>query len=364
VKVLLVVPLPPPVTGHSLASQVLLDGLTRVHDTTVVDLSVGSLNDGRVTMRRLYEVVKVVRRVWHAQRSADAIYFTISESKAGNLKDVLIYLACAGRLRRLFVHLHGGTIGRELFDRHPWWRAMNAIFIARVGGVIISGKAHLDIFSGMIPRERIHMVPNGAQEELFVPEEDVEAKFADISPLRVLYLSTMAVDKGYRDLADAWFQLSPATRDRVHIDFAGRFETETDQRQFEARIAGVKGIRYHGLVSPEEKRRLLKQAHVFCLPTRMFEGQPISILEAYASGCAVLTTAQRGILDVFADTVNGFEVAVAAPDSIATALSRLPTERERLREIAIGNRRSAGERYRTSTYITAIRHILEVGAAS
>jgi glycosyltransferase involved in cell wall biosynthesis len=360
-KILLIVPLPPPVTGHSLASEVLMNGLAGVHEAAVVNLSVGSLNDGRITVRRIREIGKVLLNVWRKKRSADAIYFTISESRAGNLKDLFVFLVCADRLGRLFVHLHGGTIGRELFDRHPGWRKINASFIKRLGGVIISGPAHLDIFSGMIDRERIHIVPNSAEDELFVTEQEVLDKFSDTRPLRVLYLSSMTVEKGCLDLADAWFRLGPDVRRQIQLDFAGRFESDADRRSFESRIAEVDGIRYHGLVDPEKKRRLFKEAHVFCLPTRMFEGQPISILEAYASGSVVLTTGQRGILDVFRDGVNGFQVVAGSAESIAAALSRLPADVGRLGQMAVANRRTAGERYRTSTYTAALTRILEAG---
>ena len=361
-KVLLIAPFPPPVTGHSLASQVLLSGLAGVHESAVVNLSVGSLHDGRITARRIREVGKVLLNVWRQKRWAYAIYFTISESRAGNLKDLLIYLACAGRLGRMFVHLHGGTIGRELFERYPAWRRINGVFIRRLAGVIISGPAHLEIFTGMIDRERIHMVPNCAEDELFVAEEDVLNKFSETSPLRVLYLSSMSPEKGYLDLAEAWFRFSPEQRREIQLGFAGRFESDAHRRSFEARIAGAPGIRYHGLVTPQEKCRLFKQAHVFCLPTQMFEGQPISILEAYAAGCVVMTTVQRGSLDVFTDGVNGFELVAGSVESIAATLSRLPNAVERLEQMAVSNRRMAGERYRTTTYTAALTRILELAA--
>jgi glycosyltransferase involved in cell wall biosynthesis len=363
-RILLIVPLPPPVTGHSLASQVLLDGLTGVHETAVVNLSVGSLNDGRVTARRIREVVRVLLKVWRLKRATDAIYFTISESRAGNLKDLFVYAICAGRLGRVFVHLHGGTIGRELFDRHPIWRKINAAFIKHLGGVIISGPAHLDIFRGMIARERIHMVPNSAEDELFVTDTEVRDKFSNARPLRVLYLSSMTIEKGYRDLVDAWFLLESVQRRQIQLDFAGRFDSDAARRAFEARIAGVEGIRYHGLVDSQEKRRLFKQAHVFCLPTRMFEGQPISILEAYASGCIVVTTGQGGIHDVFTDGVNGFEVAPGSDESIAASLATLPADVDRLARMAVANRQTAGSRYRTTIYTAALTRILEAETAS
>jgi len=358
-KILCIVPLPPPVTGHSLASQTLVDALSRVHETAIVNLSVGSLNDGRITLRRIREVGKVLLAVWRRKRWADAIYFTISESRAGNLKDLLIYFICVGRLRRLFVHLHGGTIGRELFDRHPGWRRINSSFIRRLGGVIISGPAHLHIFAGMIDRRRVHIVANSAQDELFVSEEHILEKFADAKPLRVLYISGMTPEKGYRDLAEAWLGPARGLRGRIQLDFAGKFDVEADRAGFVKMITGVDGVRYHGLVDAEQKRCLLAQAHVFCLPTRMFEGQPISILEAYASGCVVLTTGQAGIRDVFGDGVNGFEIQERSPESIAVTLAKILDDVDGLRQIALGNRRTAGERYRADRFSAALTKILE-----
>ena len=363
-KILLIVPLPPPVTGHSLASQTLLDGLKPVHETAVVNLSVGSLNDGRITVMRIREVGKVLAAVWRKRRWADAIYFTISESRAGNLKDLFVYLLCAGRLRRLFIHLHGGTIGRELFDRSAAWRQINHAFIKRLGGVIISGPSHLNIFSRMIDRQRIHIVPNSAEDGMFVSEPGILDKFANASPLKVLYLSAMTPEKGYLDLVEAWFRLDGDLRRRIQLDFAGKFDVEADRAAFLRRIDGAEGVRYHGLVSPEHKRCLFAQAHLFCLPTRMFEGQPISILEAYAAGCAVLTTGQRGILDVFTDGVNGFVVLARSPASIAAVLSSVVDDVDRVRQMAVANRRNAEDRYRARMFTAALTRILEAGTAS
>ena len=358
-KVLAIVPLPPPITGHSLLSQLLVDSLRELHETEAINLSIGSLHDGRLTTRRVREVGRVLAGVWRKRRWADAAYLTISESRAGNLKDLFIYLICAGRLRRLFIHLHGGTIGRELFDRFPFWRTVNAWFIRRLGGVIISGPAHREIFEGMVNRDRVHVVPNCAADDMFVPETRTEQKFSDTQPLRVLYLSAMTVEKGYLDLVEAWRMLDDDVRHRIHLDLAGRFESDAERAAFESRIAGTPGIRYHGLVSGDEKRRLFADAHIFCLPSRMFEGQPISVLEAYASGCVVMSTGQRGTRDVFADAVNGFEVEAGSAGSIAAALRLAVDSAGSLRVMAIANRRTAGERYRTTTFTTAVRRILE-----
>jgi glycosyltransferase involved in cell wall biosynthesis len=171
----------------------------------------------------------------------------------------------------------------------------------------------------------------------------------------------MTPPKGYLDLVDAWLGLDPGVRRRIQLDLAGRFDVEADRVAFLRRIDGVEGVRYHGFVDPEHRRCLFAQAHVFCLPTRMFEGQPISILEAYAAGCVVLTTGQRGIRDVFTDGLNGFEVIEGSAASLAAGLTRTLADLEGLRQMAVANRRTAAERYRPAMFTGALTRILETG---
>lgn len=362
-KMLFIAPLPPPITGHSMAAKVLLDHLATSHDMVTVDLSVGSANDGSLSWRRIREVGKVLGAVWRGRRGADAIYLTISESVFGNLKDLCIYALCALQLSRFYIHLHGGSIGKLLFDRHPLLRRLNALAIRRMGGVIISGPSHGHIFDSMIARDRIHIVPNFAHGELFVDEGVVVTKFSHADPLRVLYISGMTAGKGYRDLADAYLGMDEAERRRFKIDFAGRFDSAEEQREFENRIRGVEGLEYHGVVDRERKRSLFARAHAFCLPTTFLEGQPISVLEAYASGCVVVVTGQPGVRDVFTEGVNGFEIEQRSPASIANVLRRVHALGAGLAPIARANRAQAEREFRTEVFGMRLARLLE-GEAS
>jgi glycosyltransferase involved in cell wall biosynthesis len=359
VRVLFIAPFPPPITGQSLAARVFRDDLARVHDVASVNLSVGSLHDGTVSGRRIAEVGKVLLRVLRRLSNADIVYLTISETVAGNLKDLLIYLICARRLSRVYIHLHGGSMKEVVFDRHPILLWLNTLAIRRLGGVIITGRAHEQIFAGMVDPRRVHTVPNFAMDELFVSRDMIVRKFDKTYPLRVLYLSGMADSKGYLDLLDAYRGLGDAQRQLMRIDFAGRFATVAERDRFEAMTAALPGVRYHGIVEGDTKRQLLGEAHVFCLPTRMLEGQPISILEAYASGCVVVTTGQPGIRDIFTDGLNGTEVPQRSPSGLAVVLGQLAAGGPRLLPIALENRRLAEQCYRTGIYNAALRSIIE-----
>jgi glycosyltransferase involved in cell wall biosynthesis len=211
----------------------------------------------------------------------------------------------------------------------------------------------------MIQQNKIHIVPNFAQDYLFLTEKEISNKYSNTQPLKILYIGGLIQKKGYNELAEAYFGLDEFMKKSVRIDFAGMFESESRKKMFLEKIAGVEQIRYHGIVSDAEKKLLFSQSHIFCLPTSFFEGQPISILEAYASGCVVLTTGQSGIRDIFTDGLNGFEVQERSSDSIRLILEKILENPESLQKIAISNRNMAAEKYRTSTYCSSLRAIIE-----
>jgi glycosyltransferase involved in cell wall biosynthesis len=90
----------------------------------------------------------------------------------------------------------------------------------------------------------------------------------------------------------------------------------------------------------------------------MFEGQPISILEAYASACLVLATGQDGIRDVFTDAVNGVEILQRCPKSIAATLTRLSRAPGEVVMIATKNHQVAKRSYRVARFTTRMDKIL------
>ena len=146
----------------------------------------------------------------------------------------------------------------------------------------------------------------------------------------------------------------------LKIDFAGDFESENQRKKFLSKIKNSEAIEYHGVVYGEEKKKLFANAHIFCLPTyySYYEGQPISILEAYASGCVVITTNHGGICDIFEDGENGFYVEKKSPNSIKVTLEKILEKKKILLRIALRNRRLAEEKYTRSNYIASLTRIL------
>lgn len=360
-KILYIAPLPPPVTGHSLAAKILLDELVKDHRVEVINLSKQGFKQGVDSIKRIFQVFAIIRAVFRGKNDCDVIYLTISESIAGNFKDLFIYLVCFNKLHRMVIHLHGGSIKKNIFDKYRSLRVINTFFIRRLAAVIVLGESHLGIFSNLIDSKKIHVISNFAEDYLFVSQDEIKEKFEQTLPLRILFMSNLIEGKGYNELLDAFLGLRDDLKRIVRVDFAGDFESESQKDEFLIRIVPHKEIQYHGTVSGSEKKFLFANAHVFCLPTSLNEGQPISILEAYASGCVVITTDQGGIRDIFTDGINGYEVLKNSADSIRSVLEVLfgSAHPSSLCRMALNNRAKADELYRTDRYNARLLSIVE-----
>jgi glycosyltransferase involved in cell wall biosynthesis len=358
-RMLFIGPLPEPVTGQSLACRVLLDGLPPSCQVDLVDLSKKEFVQGVSSWSRVLEVLRILGAVWRSRSRADTIYFTVSESWAGNAKDLVIYALCCRKLDRMVIHLHGGAGMRQIMQGGGVQRRVNAFFLRRLGAAIVLGESQRAIYRGAVPDERIHVVPNFAEDTMFTTVDRIEAKYDRANPFRILFLSNLLPGKGHDELLDAFTGLDENLKATARLDFAGAFESARQQEAFLARVSADDRIQYHGPVAGERKRDLFHNAHLFCLPTYYpYEGQPISLLEAYASGCAVVTTGHSGIPDVFRDEVNGLQVAPRSVPDLRRALERAVRDSQGLRQMAMLNFATASTTYRAAAYQRAVSHII------
>lgn len=357
-KILFIAPVPPPVTGHSLAAEVLLRELEKNHQVSVVNLNKKSMSEGVDSIGRIFEVLRILIAVMFRQKGKDIGYLTISESLAGNLKDIVIYMLCFFKLKNFFIHLHGGTIGKELFSRHPLLRRINGFFLKRIRGAIILGESHRQIFKDLIPAEKIHCVPNFAEDYIFLPRQKILKKFSKTRPVKIVYISGMVPGKGYLDLLEAYHLLPRSAQNQLNITFAGRFETPAAKEHFLQRIAPTPQIEYAGEVSGNLKKIIFNEAHAFILPTGYSEGQPISIIEAYASGCVVCATENGGIPDIFTNEINGFAIGEKSPAGVRSVLQHLLLKKTSLYKIAAQNRKLAESHFRLFQHLNRMVSLL------
>jgi glycosyltransferase involved in cell wall biosynthesis len=137
---------------------------------------------------------------------------------------------------------------------------------------------------------------------------------------RVLFAGTWRKNKGIEDLVPAFARLAqqdPALSLTVLgpgvADAIVRESFPPDVRE---------QVRCVHPVDDEAIANTLASADVYVLPS-LFEGTPLTLIEAMAAGLPVVTTATCGMLDVIEDERTGLLVPIRSPERIAHALARL-----------------------------------------
>jgi glycosyltransferase involved in cell wall biosynthesis len=361
-KILFIAPLPDPINGQSKASKMALDCIDTDDVVTIINLRKKKLKNGFSSFGRFFEIFKVLIQVWENRKYNDLIYISIAESFAGNLRDLFIYFICFKSRKKILIHMLGGAGMAKILKASGPISFLNRYIMARIGGVIVEGELNFLMFKNIISKKKIHIIPNFADDYLFVDDEEINRKFSDKKRIQILYLSNLIPGKGYIELANAYIELSQEYKDKIVINFVGGFESSESKHSFLSKIEQYEGLNYLGkFIDGSEKRALYCKSHVFCLPTFYpFEGQPISILEAYASGCVVITSNHSGIPFVFKDKINGLIVEKKSIVSLKKAIEETVLMESELVKIALKNRDEALNKYRTETYKKNILNVFQL----
>lgn len=56
-------------------------------------------------------------------------------------------------------------------------KKINKFFISKLAGVIVLGESHIEIFESLIEKNKISIIPNFAEDYLFVNKNDISAHF-------------------------------------------------------------------------------------------------------------------------------------------------------------------------------------------
>ena len=162
---------------------------------------------------------------------------------------------------------------------------------------------------------------------------DLEATGGDPQIVKVLYLAHYMREKGLFAAAQAVVLANQIlTRRKCPVQMkllaAGTFVTDEEKLEFDGLLKNpefARAVDCLGFVSGLKKENALREADLFCFPTRYSaENQPVTLIEAMAFGLPIVTTRWRSIPEMFPPDYPGL-VADQSTGPIADALLALMT---------------------------------------
>lgn len=359
IKVLLIGPFPEPTTGVSLANQVVYEELSKNDDFKVSKLntSFSSFDEklGAVSIKKLWFYLKL--QIYFIKVfSNDIIYITPGQTFFGVVKYALYVLAATLSRKQIIQHIHGNFLGKQYYLLSGVKKKIFHYLMSKTDKGIVLSQSLRPNFEPFIESENIYELKNFVIDELFFEDEVIEQK--NFTDLRIVYLSNLMAEKGIFDLLESLILLEQKNIP-YQARIAGNIAPE-NQEKAQKLFDQLNHTEYIGVVGKAQKTDLFKWSNIFVLPTYYtMEGQPISILEAMASGNTVLTTPHAGIPDVFKNGINGFYVASQNPESIALQLEHIINHKDELVDIAAHNVKEARTSYRVKKFIHNLQEIIK-----
>jgi glycosyltransferase involved in cell wall biosynthesis len=292
-----------------------------------------------------FRIFRVVPRPWrsrvhHARRVAEAL----REFDAVILNDAAVAQAALGLLRESQVALIVLHALLRSMVRNAGGNFSQADALIAVSPHVAEGAARYGV-----PRERIVLIPNAVSVPLNWPKRD-RTWAEQTSFIKAAFVGGLSQDqKGVLHLAG----IADSARARgvqVQVDVIGE---GPDREALEERIR-VLGLEssfvMHGRLSNIRAQTVLSEADVLLMPS-YFEGMPIVLLEAMASGVVPVASRIPGCTDfAVQDGVSGMLVPISDEAGFAARLVALCRDRNLLGTMS----RSAWERARSTFSLTRL----------
>ena len=216
--------------------------------------------------------------------------------------------------------------------------------------VIVLSESVRKMVLSIVGGQEVVVVPSTVPPDLLRPRLPERKEALEKMPF--LFMGgNYGIRKGVRDLIAAIDRVLGEC-DHVHFLLCGGGDVEA---AYQAIGDGLKGaVDYVGWVDDAGKSSLLSMASVYVLPSYS-EGMPYGIVEAMASGLAIIATNVGSIPEFVIDGENGLLIAPGDVDGLARSILKLARNGDLTRKMAETNRVKASEELTPSRMQDAIQ---------
>lgn len=191
--------------------------------------------------------------------------------------------------------------------------------------------------------ERLRHVPH------FV---DVPDEFEPSTDSTVVFVGRLSVEKGVDTLITAIGALGGAAQ----LEIAGTGPVHQDLEDLADRVA--KGsVKFHGRLDRSGIEALMKRSTCVVIPSRWYENQPMTALEAMAAGRPVIATGMGGLPELIDDGIDGRLVPADDPKVLAEVLAEVVADPEAAERMGKAAREKAISRFSAERHFRQLSQI-------
>ncbi len=252
-------------------------------------------------------------------RHADVVHVFSASYWSFLLAPMPAILAARSLGKRIILHYHSG----EAEDHLARWGSLVHPWLQLVNDIVVPSDYLRKVFARHGYRTRV--IPNVVDTSHF--------RYRERIPPRPRLLSTRNLESYYQveNTVRAFALLKALFPDAI-LTIAGSGSQEEELRRLTSSL-DLEGVRFVGAVTPSLLPALYDAADIF-VNSSIVDNQPVSVLEALASGLLVVTTGSGDIATMVRDGETGLLVPTGDPAAMAKAVTSLLDNPDRARLMA------------------------------
>lgn len=360
-RILFIIPLPPPVHGSSMMSMY-IKGSKIINDNSKCDYINLSMSR-RMDEIQKFSVNKIFRFLlsyiktlfFLITRKYDTCYLATSCFGIPFLKDAPFVLMCKLFCKNVIIHFHNK--GMKNYSSKPFYKWVYKL-VYKNTIVILLSELLFDDVKEIIRKEQVKICPNGIP---YIVEENKETERNKTFP-NILFLSNLIESKGVICLLDACKIL----KDRgcnFTCNLVGGETKEIDTERIKEEINNrnlVNQVYYKGRAYGEEKESYYNDADIFVFPTYYpQECFPVVLLEAMQHRLPCVSSYEGAIPEIIRDGYNGFLCNPHNTIELANKLEKLIINNEIRLEMGENGFSLYKDKYKLTDFENCLNFILK-----
>jgi len=227
---------------------------------------------------------------------------------------------------------HGADVYRDVSALRPK--------LLHAAGAVGISEYNLNYYRTLVPNmPPTAIVRCGINLDLF----PYQARRDDGGEIRILTVGRCVPKKGFAVMVDALSELR-----RRGVPWSAAIVGDgpiLDELKGRAETAGISSnLEFTGALSLDQVREHLNRANIFVMPSIPapdgdIDGIPVSLMEAMANGCSVVSTAVSGIPELVIEGETGLLVPPDDPTALADAIGRLIEHKDLRTSLSTAGRR-------------------------
>mgnify|MGYP003624318519 CR=1 FL=1 len=345
-RILFLVQLPPPVHGSSLVNKIIVnnENVKSRYDIDIIEIQLAkNMEDlGNFSFSKVVNAFIIFFKLLKNMvfKKHELAYLTLSPIGFAFYKDAILILILKMFSKKTVLHLHGKGIKDQL---NSTLKNKIYAFVFKNSEVIHLATSLYDDIKEIYPKTPYYL-PNGIPGAINKYNARTEKR------VTFLFLSNLMKDKGIIVLLEAIKSLQfIKEKFKVYIIGPSSDITIDEVKRYLAKN-NIENVEVLGPIYGEDKYLYLNKSDVFVLPT-FNDCFPLTILEAFQTGLAVISTNIGAIPDMVKNNVNGFIMPQNDSGSLAGKMKYLIENSAILNKMKIKNKLEYSEKYTEQIFI-------------